>query len=259
MRGQRRCGRARLASAGIIAIVIVLIGFAILPQARAEQPILLNGDLAKGSENQPDDWRTDAWVNDPSAVAFAWDHPPAGGPGMVEVTALKENDARWLQSLSLSEGWYFISGEIKTENVGNDKIGANISVMDDSVMSAEIKGTTDWTHVNLYFRVGKKGADIDVALRVGGFGSLNTGKAYYRNVTMTRVDAPPPNAQQTFDLEKIRAAGQPAPIGRPYSLVLTYLLLIAIAYAGWYLYAIEPPKVTRAEARREAKKKASRR
>jgi hypothetical protein len=259
LRGQRRCGRARLASAVIIAIVIVLIGFAIAPTAHADQLLLLNGDLAKGSENQPDDWRMDAWVNDPTAVTFAWDHPPTGGPGQVEVNALKENDARWLQSMSLTEGWYFISGEIKTENVGNDKIGANISVMDDSIMSAELKGTTDWTHVNLYFRVGKKGADIDVALRVGGFGSLNTGKAYFRNVSMTKVDAPPPNAQQTFDLEKIRAAGQPAPIGKPYSLVLTYLLLIAIAYGGWYLYAIEPPKVTRAEARREAKKKAARR
>jgi hypothetical protein len=41
--------------------------------------------------------------------------------------------------------------------------------------------------------------------------------------------------------------------------VVTYLLLIMIAYAGWYLVALEPPKVTRAEARREAKKKVARR
>jgi hypothetical protein len=259
MREHRRCGRARLASVGIVAIIFVLIGFASAQQTSALKQLLINGDLSKGSENQPDLWRMDAWVNDPSAVSFEWDHPPNGGPGQVEVTALKENDARWLQSLSLTEGWYFLSGEIKTENVGNDKTGANISIMDDSIMTTELKGTTDWTHVNLYFRVGRKGADVDVALRVGGFGSLNTGKAWFRNVSMIPVDAPPPNAQQTFDLEKIRAAGQPAPIGKPYSLVLTYLLLLGVAYAGWYLYALEPPKVTRAEARREAKKKTARR
>ena len=123
---------------------------AIVPLAgAAAKQLLINGDLSKGSENQPDEWRVDAWVNDPTAVAFAWNHPPNGGPGEVEVTAIKENDARWLQSLSLTGGWYYLSGEIRTENVGNDKIGANISIMDDSIMTTEIKGTTDWTHVGL--------------------------------------------------------------------------------------------------------------
>ncbi len=37
-------------------------------------------------------------------------------------------------------------------------------------------------------------------------------------------------------------------------LVAAFVLLAAIAYAGWRLVAIEPPKVTRAEARREAKR-----
>ena len=68
----------------------------------------------------------------------------------------------------------------------------------------------------------------------------------------------PAGAQQVYDLEKIREAAQPVPIGKPFSLVLTYLLLIAIAYGGWHLFALQPPKVTRAEARREAKKKAAR-
>jgi len=26
---------------------------------------LLNGDLSKGTENQPDSWRTEAWINEP--------------------------------------------------------------------------------------------------------------------------------------------------------------------------------------------------
>jgi dolichyl-phosphate-mannose-protein mannosyltransferase len=243
-------------------VIVALLIFALAPRARAASQLLLNGDLSKGSENQPDDWRMDAWVNDPSAVSFFWNHPLNGGPGEAEVVAIKENDARWLQSLSLPAGWYHITGEIRTENVGNDKIGANISVMDDSIMSIEIKGTTGWTPVELYFRVGSKGSDIDVALRVGGFGSLNTGKAFFRDVAMTPVAAPPPNAQQTFDLEKIRQAGQPAPIGKPFSMVVTYLFLLGVAYVGWYLYALEPAQATRisrAEARREARKKAARR
>jgi hypothetical protein len=76
---------------------------------------------------------------------------------------------------------------------------------------------------------------------------------------MVSIDAPPAAAKPIYDLETIRKAAEPVPIGKPYSLVLTYLLLIAIAFAGWYVFALEAPKVARAEVRREAKKKAARR
>jgi len=258
MRGEKRGGRLRLALAAIISMTILLTNFAIAPGARAAQELLHNADLSKGSGSQPDDWRTEAWINEPSAVTFNWTHPPNGGPGELEVNALKPDDARWMQSLTLKPGWYYMSAEIRTENVGAQNSGATISVMEDGIMSPEIKGTTNWTRVGLYMHVGKKGADVEVAARIGGFGSLNSGRAFYRNVSVVPSDAPPPSAQPTYDLEKIRQDAQPVPIGKPYSLVLTYLLLLAIAYAGWYVFALEPPKVTRAEARREAKKKAAR-
>ena len=228
-------------------------------QTRADQQLLKNADLSKGSEGQPDDWRTEAWVNDAGAVTFGWTHPPGGGPGTLEVNAVKPNDARWMQSLSLTPGWYYISAEIKSESVGAQSSGATISIMEDGIMSAELKGASDWKHVGLYMRVGKKGADVDVALRIGGFGSLNTGRAFYRDVSVVPIAAAPAGAQPIFDLEKIRQDAQPAPIGKPYSLVLTYMFLFAVGYFGWYLFALEPPKVARAEARREAKKKAARR
>ena len=252
MRGGKKVGRFSFASAAIILLTI----FSGAQGARAE--LLRNNDLSKGSGPQPDDWRTEAWIQEASAVAFNWTHPANGGPGELEVNALKADDARWMQSLSLSPGWYYISAEIRTEDVGAENSGATISVMEDGIMSPEIKGTTNWTRVGLYLHVGKKGADVEVALRIGGFGSLNTGRAFYRNTSVASIDAPPAAAQPTYDLEKIRESAQPAPIGKPYSLVLTYLLLIAIAYAGWYVFALEPPKVARAEARREARKKAAR-
>ena len=245
----------RIASA--VFAVLTILAFA--PRVRAANELLSNADLSKGSENQPDSWQTQAWVNEPDAVTFNWTHPPNGGPGEAEVNAVKPNDARWWEQLELKQGWYYISAEIRTENVGADKSGATISVMEDGIMSPEVKGNSNWTKVGMYMRVGSKGADVQVALRIGGFGSLNTGRAFFRNASVTRIDAPPANAQPTYDLEKIRQAAQPVPIGKPYSLVLTYLLLLAIAYAGWRLFAIEPPKVNRAEARREAKKKAARR
>ena len=251
---RKRGGRFRVAAAAIALFSLLL---ACAANARAD--LLHNGDLSKGSENQPDFWRTEAWVQDSDAVIFSWTHPPGGGSGQLEVNAIKADDARWMQSLSLTPGWYHMTAEIRTEDVGQQNSGANISVMEDGIMSPEVKGTTNWKEVGFYMRVGKKGADVEVALRIGGFGSLNTGKAFFRNANVVAVDAPPPGAQPTYDLEKIRKDAEPVPIGKPFSLVLTYILLIALAYAGWYTFAMEPPKVTRAEARREAKKKVARR
>ncbi len=254
MRRQQRGGRIRIAAAAILILVMLVAG-----AQGAHADLLHNGDLSKGSGNQPDNWRTEAWVNEPDAVSFNWTHPMAGGAGQLEVNATKANDARWMQSLSLTPGWYHMSAEIRTEDVAADNSGGSISVMEDGIMSPEVKGTSKWTQVGFYMRVGKKGADVDVALRVGGFGSLNTGKAFFRNAGVVPVDAPPADAKPIYDLEKIRKDAEPKPIGQPYSLVLAYMLLIAIAYAGWYLFALEPPKVTRAEVRRESRKKAARR
>jgi hypothetical protein len=257
MRDAIGSARFRIISAAIVVIAV----FVIAPHATASKELLLNGDLSKGSGGppaQPDVWRTEAWINEPSTVSFTWTHPPNGAPGELEVNAIKPDDARWMESLTLAQGWYYFSAEIRTEDVASENTGATISIMEDGIVSKDLKGTTDWTRVGLYLKVGKKGADVEVALRVGGYASLNTGRAFFRNVSGIQVDAPPTGVQQIYDLDTIRKAAEPTPIGSPISLVLTYLFLLGVAYAGWYLFGMEPPKVSRAEARREAKKVARR-
>ncbi len=226
MRGRDR-GAAVFAS-DRAAIILLHRCFAMLAsRAPALRNFCINGDLSKGSANQPDNWRTEAWVNEPSAVTFHWTHPPNGGPGELEVNALKANDARWMQSLSLTPGWYYISADIRTENVGAQNSGATISVMEDGIMSPEVKGTSDWTRVGLYMRVGSKGADVEVALRVGGFGSLNTGQGIFSQRQRDRGRLlRRPARQPIFDLETIRKAARAGADRKTLSLVLTYLLLI---------------------------------
>jgi hypothetical protein len=238
----------------MLGVILAPFLFTFPPIASAADEVLLNGNLSKGSGGQPDNWRTEAWINEPAAVTFTWTKPPEGQPGELEVNAIKPDDARWMESLALKPGWYYFSAEIRTENVPAQNIGASISIMEDGAMSPDIKGTTNWTRVGFYIRVGSKGADVEVALRIGGFASLNSGKAFFRNASAIQVPAPPPNATPTYDLEEIRKAGEPKPIGSPLSLVLTYLALIAIAFAGWYMFALQPPKISRAELRRETRK-----
>jgi dolichyl-phosphate-mannose-protein mannosyltransferase len=224
--------------------------FGLTPRhARAEQNLLQNGNFAKGSEDQPDEWRTEAWINKPEAFVCHW-HPSTDGAGELEVNNLQPNDGRWMQPLSLGPGWYQLSVDIRTENVGTKEDGASISVMEDGIMSPEIRGTAGWQRVSLYLKVGGHGADIDVALRVGGFASLNTGRAFFRNATLVAIAEPPPNAAPTFDLNAIRLEAAPVPIGSHWSLVFTFAVLVAIAYLGWRMFDDnEMPKVPQRPAR----------
>jgi len=205
-------------------------------RAAADQKnLLLNADFAKGSGDQPDLWRTEAWINTPEAFRTHW-HSYSDKPSELEVDNLQANDGRWMQPLTVPPGWYQLSVDIRTENVGAKETGATISVMEDGIMSADLHGTTDWQHVTLYLKVGGHGADLDVALRVGGFGSLNTGTAFFRNASLVAIPAPPPNATPTYDLAGIRQQAAPVPIGSPVSLGFTFVALAVIAWAGWRIF-----------------------
>jgi len=89
--------------------------------------------------------------------------------------------------------------------------------------------------VGFYLKIGSKGADLELACRVGGFGSLNTGTVTCRDIQLERVAAPPPAApaQYNFDLDKIRKDSAEVPIGSPWTLVVTFLILIAVSALGW--------------------------
>ncbi|MGA7871944.1 MAG: hypothetical protein WCA22_13740 [Candidatus Binatus sp.] len=232
------CPRSRRHASLLCAVFLcAILAAASTPcRAAAEQKnLLLNGDFAKGSEDQPDSWRTEAWINNPEAFQTHW-HSYTDKPCELEVDNLQANDGRWMQPLTLAPGWYQLSVDLRTENVGAKESGASISVMEDGIMSADIHGTTDWQRVTLYLKVGGHGADIDVALRVGGFGSLNTGKAFFRNASLVKIDAPPPSATPTYDLMAIRQQGAPKPIGSPISLVFTFAALAGTAWVGWRIF-----------------------
>ena len=238
MRHRRETRYALVACAA--AILIVATGITARAATTAAN-LILNGDLAKGSEQQPDDWRTEAWVNEPAAFAYTWTHPQNEAPGQLEVNALKPNDARWMQSLTLAPGWYHFSAEVRTENVGTKETGATISIMEDGAMSPDIRGTTGWQTVGFYLQVGASGADVEVALRVGGYGSLNAGRAFFRNVHAEKVMSPAPGATPVYDLAAIRKASQPQPVGHPVTLWATFVLLALVAYYGWRLFGSEEP------------------
>lgn len=247
------CPIWKFISAGaLLALALAPVGIVSRPaRAAASRNLLVNGDFVHGSGNLVDGWHTDAWIVIPGTTDYSWIAPHNGQPGELEVSTRRDNDARWVQRVSLAEGWYYISVEARTEKVLPFMIGANLSVLDDGVRSADLKGTKDWQRLGLYLKVPDGGADIDVALRLGGFMNLSRGAAFFRHASTVKVAAPPAGALFVYDLGQIRKQETTGPIGRPWTLVAAFLLLIAVATVGWCLFAEPRAAALRVDIERE--------
>jgi len=202
--------------------------------------LLSNGDFATGSGKSPDNWRTGGWNESPAFTSYDWLHAAGSEPELV-VTNLQPNDARWLQSLSLGPGWYYIGAEVRTEGIPPSTAGASVSLDEDSINSPDLRDSADWKRLSLYLKVGAHGADIDVALRLGGFGSLNTGRAFFRKARVVKIDALPANAAPLFDLVAVRRSSIAPPVGKPWTLVAVFMLLALTAVIGWTFYGADDP------------------
>jgi hypothetical protein len=233
------------------------------PAALAETPkagrnLLSNGDFSHGSGKWPDNWRTGGWKEEPSVTSYDWLHSSGSEPELI-VNNLQANDARWLQTLSLGPGWYYIGAEARTEDVPSNAAGASVSLDEDSINSPDLHGIGDWQRLGFYLKVGPHGADIDVALRLGGFGSLNMERAFFRKASAVKIDALPAAASPVFDLSAIRRGLAAPPVGKPWTLPAAFVLLAILGIVGWNIYgpaelapakSQPPPSLPRAERRR---------
>ncbi|MGD0074474.1 MAG: hypothetical protein ABSD31_09045 [Candidatus Binataceae bacterium] len=244
----------------VLALMMVVLAVAttVSRDVWASENLLANADLSKGAGDSPDHWRTESWDQKSDVSSYAWIRRP-GEPAMLEVKNSKPNDARWMQSLDLEPGWYYLSVEVRTEGVGDKATGASLSIMEDGAMSNDVHGTAPWHEIGMYLKIGKRGGDIEIACRLGGYSSLNTGEAFFRNVKVVRVAAPAEGAPR-FELDTVRKETADRPIGTPWTLAATFVVLGAIAVFGWKMFDIPKP-VTNQEriVEREPSKKSARR
>ncbi len=256
----RRIARSLVRLAPLVALLAFCIGAA--PTGPAD--LVLNGDFAKGAGNVPDHWRTGGWLEGPDAASYQWSHPP-NGPGEIEVRNLKPNDARYIQTLTLSEGWFRFSAEIRTEGVPDGKTGASLSILEDGVMSADLHGNNDWKPEQFFVKVGRRGADVELACRLGGYASLNTGRALFRNVKAVGIAAPAVGDGPRFDLDTIRKQAAGPPAGRLWTLIATLIALAALATLGWVGFgfaesapAVRTPAAPQPKPRKQARQQSGR-
>jgi len=152
--------------------------------------LIVNGGFEQEVAGIPVGWSQDAWKTDGSTV-FRLEHTENGIVAVVE--NIQPNDARWSQKVKVEpDTIYRLSGRVRAENVGMSATGANLTVLGILETSRDLKGTTGWEEVHLVGRTGKNQREITVTARLGGYGNLNTGKAFlttfdWRNLTPRRT------------------------------------------------------------------------
>lgn len=209
-------------------------------RAFAVENLLRNADVSQGIGDSPFEWRSEAWKNGPEFTTYHWQHS-LGAPGELEISNHQPNDARWVQRVHLEPGLYHFTAQLRAEQVPNDGgAGANLSIVEDGIISLQLYGTTGWQTVGFNLKVGESGADVDLACRLGGFANLSTGKVSCRDFQATKVHEPAA-AAPTYNLDVIRGGGSapPPPPGwvNTFGILLLVATLVLLGFLGWRRFA----------------------
>lgn len=145
---------------------------------------------------------SDGWDKSRSTFFTAAETGRDGG-NAIGIENKQANDARFRYALEVKKGYiYKLSCWMKTEQVGTDHYGGNISIMNDSYYFGDVRGTSDWTYVEGYVRALKDTTAI-VWLRLGGYASENTGTVYFDDFKIEEMKKLP----QGVDVNKVNTTG----------------------------------------------------
>jgi hypothetical protein len=163
----------------------------------AAENLVKNPSFEEESGGKPVGWSEWGYQNSPDVTEFKLGKGNAHSANtFATIINKKPNDARFVQTVSVMENTlYRISCWAKTEDVGQSQRGANISVEGRLEASKDVKGTSNgWENIELYASTGKGIKNIRLTLGLGGYGSVNTGKASFSDVVVEQVDSIPDKA-----------------------------------------------------------------
>ncbi|WP_052310060.1 glycosyltransferase family 39 protein [Paenibacillus senegalensis] len=225
----------------IIGIVVILLGVAAFSLASAAPVnLLLNADFEKNTEH----WTADSWITGQEASRFtdSTEETRSGSTSLM-IENRVANDAKWVQKVAVEpDSYYRFSAWLKVAGANPEYTGANISILGTLAMSEHYHDTGgEWTYVELVGKTGSEQTELKAALRLGGYGSLNQGKAYFEDVSLVKLEEAPP-AAASFETEPSVAtdADADSPSSK-VSLVppLLYSLAFFLLFAALYLWRIQ--------------------
>jgi len=165
------------------------LAFSLLMGFGAVQNLLQNPSFEEvGDDGLPIGWRADAWRE---GASFGVSKEARSGRFSAFIRCPERNDARLIQRVKLKpHSVYRLSAWVRTEDVrvaekGGD-VGANIGVYGTFVKSEDVKGTTGWKEISTIVFTTDEPC-LEIALRLGFWGSTCVGKAWFDDVRLTPI------------------------------------------------------------------------
>ncbi|MBN2536192.1 MAG: hypothetical protein JXB88_25145 [Spirochaetales bacterium] len=183
-----------------IFITFIIVLFILCGIIHAQENLIKNPSFELlDSEGNPKNWATHSWIKDDSVTRFEVDTKVAyTGSKSVAVNNMKKNHGYYIQNVTVkANSFYRVTGWVRTENVGENLEGAGISVIDYFEVGGDFRGTTPWQFAELYISTGPDTSHIEIMLQVGNYGAENTGKAWFDDISMIKVNSLPAGAKVT--------------------------------------------------------------
>lgn len=189
-----------------------------------------------GFEEDLSGWESSSWRPfDQTSSATADSGQVHGGAKSARLENRAANDSRIQQTVSVEPGTtYKVSGWIRTERVTSDEgpEGANLSFDETQIHSASVKGTQDWQYRELWVKTADDQTEMAVQCRLGYFGSIATGTAWFDDLSIEKAASPPADAAVQ------PLVRPPGASGRSYWLTLAGLAA-AVALLWAHLHRLE--------------------
>lgn len=219
-----------------IAIILILLSMNSIVLAESAN-LVANPGFEENEGNDPYFWTKGSWQDNGQ---FSLDAAQAhSGKFSALITNSVETDSRYKQTIKVQpEKYYKLSCWVRTENVGDATKGANISIDGLTDTSTDIKSTSgEWVYVELYGLTGKNQDSFVMTLGLGGYSSLNSGKAWFDDVAVEELKGPPETGKivNLFKEEDATDTGVQGKTGTGKAFILAGIFIVLLIAAAIYL------------------------
>ena len=181
---------------GICFLLILIIQFVLpLNSFAVSENLAQNPEFEEGSMEDGLTWIYDCWDRTEGVTQFLLDENQShSGARSALIINNSPNDSRFKQTIRVKPSTYYrMSCWIKTQNVGTENKGANLSIDNSFDTSKDIKGTSKyWEYVELYGKTSPNQDSFTLTIGIGGYGSTNTGRAWFDSIEVVELDSLPP-------------------------------------------------------------------
>ncbi len=164
--------------------------------ASADGDNLLNngGFELVGTSGEPSDWYTVAYRTQEGYSRLQVTTERAhSGQYSAKITNANDNDARYACTVQVKpETLYCVSGYLLVDSMEDYGNGANLAVEDVYAFSEGLFDTGgEWQYVEWYGQTKAGQTEIQLDVRIGGYGAESQGTAYFDDISIQQVDALP--------------------------------------------------------------------